>query len=198
MKFIEIVEKFKKKLSIVNILLFSFFINLLITSKIIYNYDFNFSVNIKNVIYFFEFVSIFIAWLILYIYRNVMKALSRKFLNGEVYSNVDINTVLLPLTVISFIFGLYFLIMLKPINLVVLYLIILPFDFFYLSIINTIFLYKNREGNILISIIISIVSFIIAALIAIVIIYELSDTLVEYYYILDQIKSLGSGKWGIG
>ena len=191
------INNYENKFLWINILFFSFFINILISSGVLYHYNLGGEIDISRFLFYMEILSIFISYIFFIVHKRLINFVARGFKNNLNQLNRKYNLLFFPLVFIISIAPLYYIFTLKPINLRLLYLVLIP-----LTIIYFIYAYirfsKLDRFELKNSIYLIAVSSFLFIVLIIILLYGVSDSILEIYSIIGQYQSLRSGTWGIG
>lgn len=193
----EKIIKYEGKFLWINTLFFSFFINILISSGVIYHYNLGGEIDISRFLFYTEILSLFISYIFLIVHKKFLNFVAQIFKNNLGHLNKEYNIVTFPLIFIISIISLYYISKVKPINLKLLYLVLIP-----LLIVYFIYIYirfsKLDKFELRNSIYLIVISSLLFIMLIIILLYAVSDFILEILSIIGQYKSLRSGTWGVG
>lgn len=191
------IGRHSKKLFWLNVILLSFYINLLINSGLLYRYSLGYDFDIKNFVIIFGILSIFLSYIILFIYKKILIDLHSYFLKRRlIYIHKYWDFVLFPAMLFLFLMSAFYLIFKRPIDDSI-FLITTISTYAYLLVAQIIII-KNKEKTTNFSLIFVILALIVKLTIIFLITMAISDFIFEILALIGQYKSLRSGTWGIG
>lgn len=197
---LEKIEKYDSGIFWLNVILLSIFINIL-SSSIILNTSHNigYDVNVKNVYFILETISILASLLVILAYKKLLNLLSWYFLRKKIiYFNKYYNISLLPITILSFLVAIYFHNFPTSNYFTLPFFVVIVLNYTYLIIGHSMILYRLDNLSIKYSIFLVILVLIVSTIIIYFFIAPVSGLISDYYEIKGFVKALKSGKWGIG
>ena len=163
------------------------------------SHNIGYDVNVKNVYFILETISILASLLVILAYKKLLNLLSWYFLRKKIiYFNKYYNISLLPITILSFLVAIYFHNFPTSNYFTLPFFVVIVLNYTYLIIGHSMILYRLDNLSIKYSIFLVILVLIVSTIIIYFFIAPVSGLISDYYEIKGFVKALKSGKWGIG